>query len=140
MATKRESILSAAVTALAGTSGVGTRIYRSRVVALARSEHPALVVEPVQDTADRPNLQKIDWTLLFQVTAYVRSDTPDNAADAIIQDVHSKIMNNATLNGYIMDIVPSSVAWGLHEADQPLGVIQMQFTAQYQTNALDITS
>ena len=47
MTTKRESILAAIRTALTNTTGVSTRIYRSRVEPLARGELPAIVVEPV---------------------------------------------------------------------------------------------
>ena len=41
--TKRETILSAIASALAGTAGVGTRIYRSKVVPLSRGESPSIV-------------------------------------------------------------------------------------------------
>ena len=53
MATKRETILAAIRTALTGTTGVGTRIYRSRVEPIAREESPAIVVEPLIDTASQ---------------------------------------------------------------------------------------
>ena len=49
MTTKRESILAKLVTQLAGTVGVGTRIYRSRVTPVSRSEGNVLIVEPVSD-------------------------------------------------------------------------------------------
>jgi hypothetical protein len=48
---KRESILAAITTALAGTVQVGSRIYRSRTEAFARNEAPALIVEPTDDLA-----------------------------------------------------------------------------------------
>ena len=55
MTTRRETILDAVVTALAGTTGVSTRIYRSRVTAFTREETPSLLVtwnsdNPVQTT------------------------------------------------------------------------------------------
>ena len=64
MTTRRETILDAVVTALAGTTNVGTRIYRSRVTAFTREETPSLLVtwdsdNPVQTTS----LPKLDWTL-----------------------------------------------------------------------------
>ena len=52
MATKRERILAAVKTALTGTAGVGTRIYRSRVDPWSRGESPALIIEPVSDTPE----------------------------------------------------------------------------------------
>ena len=47
MATKRERILAKIKTDLAGTTGVGTRIYRSRAEAFTRSETPAIILEPI---------------------------------------------------------------------------------------------
>ena len=41
MTTKREQILAKIKTELTGTTGVGTRIYRNRVSALAKSETPS---------------------------------------------------------------------------------------------------
>ena len=63
MTTKRESILAAIATALDGTTGVGTRIYRSRVEPLSRAESPAVVIEPVSDTPEQnTSLPTLDWT------------------------------------------------------------------------------
>ena len=50
MSTKREAILSQLITQLAGTTGVGTRIYRSRVTPVSRSEGHVLIVEPVSES------------------------------------------------------------------------------------------
>ena len=64
MATKRETILAAIRTALTGTTGVGTRTYRSRVEPLARGELPAIVVEPTADNAEQnTSLPTLDWNL-----------------------------------------------------------------------------
>lgn len=141
MPSRREAILDAAKAALTNITGVNNaNIYRSRNVAFARAEHPAVVIEPVQDNAERGNLARLSWTMLFQATAYVRADIADESADTIVSEIHSKIMNDATLNAAVVDLVPVSVQWGLHDADQPLGVIAMQFQVVYQTNTLDITS
>ena len=47
MSTKREAILTRLVTQLAGTAGVGTRIYRSRVTPVSSDEGSVLIVDPV---------------------------------------------------------------------------------------------
>ena len=49
MATKREQILAALKTKLTGTTGVSTRIYRSRPEALTKAATPAIILEPVSD-------------------------------------------------------------------------------------------
>jgi len=52
MSTNRVQILSRIMTNLTGTVGVSTRIYRSRIEALARSESPAIIVEWTKDECD----------------------------------------------------------------------------------------
>lgn len=140
MPSKREAILDAAKAALTGITGVAdASVFSSRIDALQRSEHPSVIIEPVSDSADRQTISRSIWTLIFQVSIYVRADIPDESSDTIVTEVHSKLMNDATLNG-IVDLSPASVQWALHEADKPLGIVVMQFAAIYQTNTLDITS
>ncbi len=43
MTTKREQIMARLLTVLANTTGVSTRIYRSRTVPLTRGESPELI-------------------------------------------------------------------------------------------------
>lgn len=138
MPSKRETILQRVVAALAGTTGVGSRIYRSRVEPLARNESPAIVVEPVSDTAEQDTLGTLQWTLVFRVSVIVRGMVPDQLADAAIMDVHSKLMSDDTLDGYVIQLLPTSVSFETIEADQPAGVVSAEFTAQYRTalNAL----
>src|SRR6056300_794311 len=98
MTTRRESILAAIKTTLAGTTGVGTRIWRSRVQALARQESPAIVVEPISDNAEQnTSLPTLDWSLTVRVAVIVRGDVPDQQADATVESLHSKMMADLTL-------------------------------------------
>jgi hypothetical protein len=133
MTTKRETILAAIRTALIGTTGVSTRIYRSRVEPLARGESPAIVVEPVSDTAAQNTaLPTLDWSLTVRVAIIVRGDIPDQLADPIVASAHSKIMADLTLGGYAIDVQPQSVSFDLMEADQPAGVIMMDYLVRYR--------
>lgn len=133
MASKRETIMQRVVTALAGTAGVGARIYRSRVVPLARGEAPALVVEPVSDSAEQDTLGTLMWTLTFRVSVIVRGNIPDQLADSAMVDIHNKLMADATLDGMVISMLPSTVAFEMIEADQPAGVVSAEFTANYRT-------
>jgi hypothetical protein len=140
MTTKRENILAAVRTALTGTTGVSTRIYRSRVEPLARGESPAIVVEPVSDTAAQNTaLPTLDWSLTVRVAIIVRGDIPDQLADPIVADAHSKIMADLTLGGYAIDVQPQSVSFDLMEADQPAGVIMMDYLVRYRTSVTDLS-
>jgi hypothetical protein len=141
MTTRRESILSNIVTALAGTTGVGSRIYRSRVEAFARAESPAIVVEPISDTAqENTSLPTLDWSLTVRIAVIVRGTAPDQIADATIQSLHSKVMADLTLGGYSMDIQPQSVNWQLIEADQPAGVVMCDYLIRYRTSLSNLAS
>ena len=133
MASKRETILQRIVTALAGTTGVSTRIYRSRVEPLARGEAPAIVVEPVSDAAEQDTLGTLMWTLTFRVSVIVRGAVTDQLADPAMLDVHSKLMADDTLDGLVILLLPSTVSFESIEADQPAGVVSAEFTAQYRT-------
>lgn len=141
MTTKRESILADIASSLAGTVQVGSRIYRSRVEPLARGESPAIVIEPVSDSAvQNTALPTLDWSLTIRVSIIVRGSVPDSLADAIIEDMHSKIMNDLTVGGYAIDIQPQGVTFEIVEADQPAGVISCDYLIRYRTSLTDLAS
>ena len=141
MTTKRESILADIASSLAGTVQVGSRIYRSRVEPLARGESPAIVIEPTGDSAEYSlRLDRLDWSLTVRVAIIVRSSVPDQAADPIVEDVHSKMMNDLTAGGYALDVEPRSVSFEMVEADQPAGVIGMEYLVRYRTQLGDLSA
>ncbi len=141
MTTRRETILAAMRTALTGTVQVGTRIYRSRVEPLARNESPAIVIEPISDTAEQTtSLPKLDWSLTVRVAVIVRGTVPDQLADPIVKDLHSKLMADLTLGGVAIDVQPLSVNFEMVEADQPAGVISCDFLVRYRTSVTDLAT
>lgn len=141
MTTKREQVLTAIRTALTGTTGVGTRIYRSRVEPLARGESPAIVVEPVSDSAEQnTSLPTLDWSLTVRVAIIVRGAIPDQLADPIVEDAHSKIMADLTLGGYAIDVQPVSVDFQMQDADQPAGVILLDYLVRYRTSVTNLST
>jgi hypothetical protein len=141
MTTRRETILAAVRTALTGTTGVGTRIYRSRVEPMARAESPAIVVEPVQDQAEQnTSLPTLDWSLTVRVAVIVRGAIPDQLADPIVENMHSRLMADLTLGGYAIDIQPQSVNFEMVEADQPAGVISCDYLIRYRTSVTNLAT
>jgi hypothetical protein len=141
MTTKREQVLTAIRTALTGTTGVSTRIYRSRVEPLTRGESPAIVVEPVSDSAQQnTSLPTLDWSLTVRVAVIVRGDVPDQLADPIVESAHAKIMADLTLGGYAIDVQPQSVSFDLIEADQTAGVIALEYLVRYRTSVTNLSS
>jgi len=145
MTTKRENILDQIKTSLANTTNVGTRIYRSRVVPLARNESPALVIEPISDTCEQNlSLPKLDWSLTVRISIIVRAstsdDVPDSVADPIVESVHSKMTADLTLNSTCIDVQPQSVSFEMVDADQAAGVIGMDFLIRYRTSVNSVTA
>mgnify|MGYP000629713549 CR=1 FL=1 len=139
MPTYRERILSRVTTLLAGVDGVGGRVYRSRVEPLVRGQSPAIVVEPVSDQAQQTTLATLDWTLQVRVTVYCRGDIPDQLADPIVGAVHAAMMQDTTLNGYCIDILPVGTQFEMIEADQAAGVVATDFSVRYRTPLNSLT-
>jgi len=140
MTTKREQILARLLTTLANTTGVSTRIYRSRVVPLTRGESPALVLEPVSDTVEQnTSLPTLDHTLTVKISVIVRGDIPDNVADPTVESLHAKIMSDLTVNNLAIDVQPSDTSFELLDADQPGGVISCDYLVRYRTEIDDLS-
>jgi hypothetical protein len=141
MTTKRETILAAVRTALTGTTGVSTRIYRSRVEPITREESPAIVVEPLSDTASQnTSLPTLDWAMTVRVTVIVRGAVPDQVADPIVESLHAKLMADLTLGGYAIDVQPIGVTFVFTEADGAAGEIQCDYRVVYRTSVSNLAS
>lgn len=142
MASKREHILAAIRTTLTNTTGVGTRIYRSRVEAFQRNEAPALVIEPGNDTSSPEPVStcKIDWTLQVLIAVHTRGGIPDQAADPIIVSIHSKLTADRSLGGLVMDIWPVSVDPQFDKADAASNWTVCTYQVRYRTSLTSIES
>ena len=142
MTTIRETILTNLKTQLTGTTGVGTRIYRSRVTPVSRSEGAVLIVEPISDNCEvRSN--KFQWTLNVRLSVIARgsaSETLDQSADPTIESIHSKISTDVTLGGNAIDMTPRSVSFDLIDGDQPSGVVSCEYIIIYQTSTTDLST
>jgi hypothetical protein len=141
-AIKREQILEAIKDLLSGTVEVGSRIERSRAVAYARNEAPALAIEPGTDVAREEPVSncKIDWRLPVTVWVYTRGDVPETLAAPIIADVHSRLMADRSLGGLAMDIWPGDVSHQKEQADATAGWIGLTFNVRYRTSVTDLTA
>lgn len=140
MASKREQIIAAVTSTLAGTANVGTRIYRSRVDAFARAEAPALVIQPGQDRAQTYSTCKLDWTLDLIIAVYTRGTIPDQLADPIVVSLNSKLMADRTLGGRAMDIVPTLVDPQFDKADQTALWTVCTYQVRYRTDVENLAA
>lgn len=141
MTTVRENIIEDIMSSLSGTTNVSTRIYRNRVVPISRGESPALVVEVVSDTPEQnTSLPTLDWSLLVRISVIVRGDEPDEVADPIVESLHAKIMSDLTLGGHAIDVQPGTTTFEMVDADQPAGVIGVEYLVRYRTELADLTT
>ena len=107
---------------------------------LQRGESPALVVEAISDTPEQnTSLPTLDWSLTVRVSVIVRGDKPDEVADPIVESLHSKIMADLTLGGYAIDVQPGTTTFEMVDADQPAGVIGVEYLVRYRTRLADLT-
>ena len=136
MATKREQIIAALKTSLANTTGVSTRIYRSRIEPITNGESPAIVIEPIEDepTINSASYLKIDWTLRIRIVVIVRGTIPDNVADPTIESLFGKVLTDTTVGGLARDIRPATQSFEVLDADEPAGIITCEFEIDYQTS------
>ena len=142
MASKREQILAKIKTNLTGTTGVGTRIYRSRVEPMTRDESPSLVVEFVTDapTVNSATYLKLDWTLRVRIVVVVRSQTPDTTSDSTFDSLNTKVVTDPTLGVLAIDLRPATVTFDVIEADQPAGIISCEYEVDYRSSYNDLST
>ena len=141
-AIKRESIVAAVTSALAGTTGVSTRIYRSRAEAFARDEAPAIIIEAAADVprGEPVSTCKIDWTLTIAIIVYTRGAIPDQLAAPIVGSLHAKLMADRTLGGLALDVWPGQVLHQKGQADQTAGWTTCNYTIRYRSSITDLTA
>ena len=141
MTTKREKILAQLFKLLDDiTVTTNINVYRSRVVPLSRGEVPAIVIEPVSDTVEQnTSLPTLDHSLTVKVSVIVRGEIPDQQSDEVVELLHKTIMADLTVNGNAIDLQPSDTSFELLDADQPGGVIDIEYIVRYRTEVADLT-
>ena len=141
MTTKRETILARITTVLAGTTGVSDRIFRSRTTAFTRTETPSIVIEPQSDSVEQnTSLPTLHHTLSVTISVIVRSATPNQTADPVVENMHSRLMADLTLNGNAIDIQPANTTFEFIDADQAAVVVGGNYDIIYRTNIDDLSS
>lgn len=137
---RREQILAYAATALAGTTQVGSRIYRSRVEAFTREEAPAIVIEPGIDRAVEFSSCKLDWTLELIIAVYTRGQVPDQLADPIVVDVNTRLMADRSMGGLAIDILPAMVDPQRDKADLTSLWTVLTYKVRYRTDDVNLAA
>jgi hypothetical protein len=146
MASKQEQIVAACHASLAGTVGVGSRIYRSRTEAFSRDESPAITVEHGRSDAriEPVSTCRIDWTFQLIVAVFSRGVhggiSPDQVADPVIQSIHARLMADRTIGGLAQDIIPVSRDPQLVSAEDPVMWTLLTYQIRYRTSLTDLAA
>jgi len=135
MTTKRENILAAIATTLAGVASVSGRVYRSRQEAFSRQESPSIIIEPVSDTSSSApvSTRSIDWTLSVAITVYARGLVPDQAADPVVEALHAALMADRSIGGLAMDLWPVACEPQFDKADLATVWVVNTYQVRYRT-------
>jgi hypothetical protein len=140
----REGILQEITARLVSTIGINGRAYRSRAEAAARAETPCLIVTPLTDAAERVAVApQVDRKLLVRIGVIVHGDTPDQAADPVIVDLHKRLIppGDCTLGGLAVDISQAGDNFAMAHTDGIIAVDYMVFYREsFEGGAVAIAS
>jgi hypothetical protein len=124
----RETILAALATTLSGVAS--GRIYRSRREQLQTL--PAVVIEPLSETASEIVLGVLDRRLTVGIAVYAKGDTPDNAADVTLAACWSSLFVTPGIALSDVQIEPSHVIeWDIEDYDYARATLRI--TVSYRT-------
>ena len=136
--TKSERIMVALEAALAGTPGLGPRIWRDRFEPVAREECPALMIFPENEPHDQgPSLPVLDAALVVQMELSISGRPLSSLADPIRREVHRRVMADRTLGGLAGDIHSMGVGWD--GASGEIGVVRLRYVVKFRTARDDLT-
>lgn len=135
MAHARQRIRDALVAALAGLS-VGGRIYASRLIPLADTHLPCLLVNTDDEAIAGGDVgQLLERRIAVSIRAVVKAvATFDDDLDDLVAEVEARLAGN-TLGNLVKALFLESIRIEFEELDRPVGVADMRFAAVYFTNA-----
>lgn len=136
----REQIAALVFSKAQSTAGLSGRVYRSRVEAFARNSTPALIMECVQNisNADRAGYSTFPQHLELRFLLLIDDPVPDQAADSILVDLHSRIMNDLSLGGLSSEIQPGNTEWDIEV--NGVAAVTTSYVVKYKTLIQSLTS
>jgi len=134
---KAERILAAIVTAITPTTGISSRVFRDRWEAVARSEMPCLVVEPLGEEPGVVSIPFTDYVLTVAVDILVSGSPLSALADPIRVDLHSRLMADRTLGGLTHSVDPGPSEWKGEPGE--IGILSLSYRIPFRTLTADLT-
>lgn len=144
MSTIQEQILSRLETTLERVDETNGRVYRSRQEAIQRDECPAIVFEPVTCTLSDPyTTPHLVWNFNIRFTIIARGcndKSPEEIADDVLLDMHSKIYADTTLEALCISIYPRTISYQFTEGDNNAVAVICDYEFLFRTSLEDLTS
>ena len=134
---KAERILAAIVTAITPTTGISSRVFRDRWEAVARSEMPCLVVEPLGEEPGIVSIPFTDYVLTVAVDILISGSPLSALADPIRVNLHSRLMADRTLGGLTHSIDPGPSEWKGEPGE--IGILSLSYRIPFRTFTADLT-
>jgi len=134
---KAERILAAIVTAITPTTGISSRVFRDRWEAVARSEMPCVVVEPLGEEPGIVSIPFTDYVLTVAVDILVSGSPLSALADPIRVNLHSRLMADRTLGGLTHSVDPGPSEWKGEPGE--IGILSLSYRIPFRTLTADLT-
>jgi len=135
---KSERILAAIATALAPTAGIGSRVFRDRWEAVARSEMPCLVVEPLSESDEVPDVGPVSTDLVVSIDVLISGAPLSTLADPIRVDAHARLMAASFTGLGVIHIYPQARDWKAEPGE--IGILSCSYAVRYRTLLSDLTA
>ena len=140
MASKRERIILAVVTAVTDIEGV-REVIRAQVDAVPRDAGTVIAVASRVDEQLALHNDQSERSLEIQVHVIVRSDSPspDAVADIYMTEAHARIMEDTTLGGIVLKLIDTETRWDIESADLDVAVVTTIYRASYRAHYKQLT-
>lgn len=141
MSTLVNVAVSSVVSALGATPAVCQSIDRVRRRPVALQVAQSVAVRPVQAEAGQallPNGEPVSWTTTLAVDLYARATpgtSPDVAVDALLEAVYTRLMQDNTLGGAVVALVPQGVSYDFDADGDQTACASLVFLARHRGGA-----
>jgi hypothetical protein len=135
---KSERILAAIEAVLAPTAGISGQVFRDRWEAVARNEMPCIVIEPLGESDEVPEVGPINTDLTFAVDVLVSGAPLSTLADPIRVDAHSRLMAEPFTGLGVIHVYPQSRQWQAEPGE--IGILSCSYSVRYRSSLSDLTA
>lgn len=134
--TRAEQLTAAIFTALTTPTALANgNVWRSKLRPIPQESDLAIVVRQGADSRGQATtIENVQRQLVVTTEIYARGDIPDQLADAVIEDVITRVLADRSLGGLCDNIVPGNRVpeWAARDTD--LVVVDVDFLIDYETS------